>query len=411
MPVMSLLVISRWLAAIFVASLSLSPAIAQTTETRLALVIGNSNYLHVAKLSNPANDARLLERTLHGVGFAVTTVIDADRRAMWEAVRTFSGRVKNALNPVVVVFFAGQGIAVDGRNLLMPTDVRLAKPEHAQDEAVILDEIIGHLEAANPASLNFLFIDACRDNPFAKPQNSRTIGERGLAPVAIAGDRTVIMFSTGPGAVALDGSGANSPFAEALATQIPTPGLEWSDFYRRVQNDVITAAGGQQKPQMYGLPTRQFYFVQAALPVGPALPSGSDPVTRAARIVVEDKKAPGKFSYAYDDSYALLIGVSTYKNAKAWPPLPGATRDVKALSKVLNEVHGFKVTTVPDPDSEQLLQAVKEFVKVNGRKENARLIIYFAGHGYTTERADARKIGWFVPADAPIQRMLPRNSR
>ncbi len=40
-------------------------------ETRVALVIGNSDYALVPALANPANDAALMAETLRAVGFEV----------------------------------------------------------------------------------------------------------------------------------------------------------------------------------------------------------------------------------------------------------------------------------------------------------------------------------------------------
>src|SRR5262249_22219420 len=71
--------------------------------------------------------------------------------------------------------------------------------------------------------------------------------QRGLAP-SNPGGGTLIAFSTKPGAVALDGSGANSPFTEALARHLRTPGLEVRQMFTRVRADVIAATRGEQYP-------------------------------------------------------------------------------------------------------------------------------------------------------------------
>jgi len=40
-------------------------------QKRMALVIGNGDYVHESRLNNPVNDARLIARTLRGLGFSV----------------------------------------------------------------------------------------------------------------------------------------------------------------------------------------------------------------------------------------------------------------------------------------------------------------------------------------------------
>ena len=45
---------------------------------RLALVIGNSKYLHAPLLRNPANDARDMAEMLQRLGFETVTGLDLD---------------------------------------------------------------------------------------------------------------------------------------------------------------------------------------------------------------------------------------------------------------------------------------------------------------------------------------------
>ena len=42
-------------------------------EKRIALAVGNSNYENVARLNNPANDARLMVDTLRTLGLRLST--------------------------------------------------------------------------------------------------------------------------------------------------------------------------------------------------------------------------------------------------------------------------------------------------------------------------------------------------
>ena len=47
---------------------------------RVALVIGNGNYVHIGRLSNPENDATDMAAALGRLGFEVTTHLDTTRR-------------------------------------------------------------------------------------------------------------------------------------------------------------------------------------------------------------------------------------------------------------------------------------------------------------------------------------------
>lgn len=124
-------------------------------------------------------------------------------------------------------------------------------------------------------------LDACRDNPFT-PQirkttapdavaaastagaaiGSRSIG-RGLGEVKVSG-ASLVVFAAKHGQTALDGEGANSPFAVALVQRIATPGVEINKVFRLVRDDVMEATAGRQEPYTYGsLPGKEdFFFVE-----------------------------------------------------------------------------------------------------------------------------------------------------
>jgi ankyrin repeat protein len=107
----------------------------------------------------------------------------------------------------------------------------------------------------------------------------------------------------------------------------------------------------------------------------------------------------------YAESHALVIGVSEYGNG--WKKLPGAKRDVTEVSAALRK-QGFEVETLPDPTRAQLDERLRAFISEHGLAERNRLLVYFAGHGYTERVADGRELGYIVPVDAPLPERNPR---
>src|ERR1700752_3923305 len=104
----------RALLAIFwtVVLMTLLPNAARA-EKRVALVIGNSSYQHVAKLSNPANDADAVAKLLRAAGFDVVESRQNLRiNEMKRTVRDFTDMTRDA--DIAVVYYAGHGIEVDG---------------------------------------------------------------------------------------------------------------------------------------------------------------------------------------------------------------------------------------------------------------------------------------------------------
>lgn len=241
--------------------LTLQPVAA---NTRLALVIGIDDYVHVPNLSNARRDAELIGDTLTSQGFETTLLVNADRRAIYQAVQELSARAAEA--EAVALYFAGHGIQIDGTNYLIPADAALRSELEMRGEAVSLDLVMQEMERA---PISMIFLDACRDNPFAEQiradsrAGTRSLGAtRGLAVVRPTGDM-MVAYATSPNMVAADGAGRNSPFASALARHIPTPDVEVSVLMKRVTRDVLNETGGQQRPQQLSQMQREFYFARA----------------------------------------------------------------------------------------------------------------------------------------------------
>jgi hypothetical protein len=116
--------------------------------------------------------------------------------------------------------------------------------------------------------IRIVILDACRNNPFlvnmTRSVSTRSIGDRGLAPIEPTGD-SLVVYSAKAGATAQDGNGVNSPFATALARRLREPGREINLLLRQVRDDVLKATGGGQEPFTYGsLSSLEFYFLRGA---------------------------------------------------------------------------------------------------------------------------------------------------
>ena len=96
----------------------------------------------------------------------------------------------------------------------------------------------------------------------------------------------------------------------------------------------------------------------------------------------------------YAKSYALVIGIDRYTGG--WPSLSNAVRDARRVAAELEE-RGFGVRLETDLSADELDEALESFFIEKGAEPEARLFVWFAGHGYT-ERGQ----GYLVPADAPV---------
>jgi hypothetical protein len=225
------------------------------TSRRVALVIGNGAYAHVKPLPNPTNDARAMAKSLRDIGFVVTEGTDLDRTAMQATIRDFLRDAARA--QVAVVYYAGHGVQIDGRNYLVPIDIQLRPGSGVTETMMDMDTIMAGLD--DQVRTNILILDACRNNPMAPklasagPARDIEAGSGLAAPATLGagatrGAGTLIAFATAPGQVALDGEGANSPFSAALSRHIGTPGLEVQQMLTRVRAEVVAATKGKQVP-------------------------------------------------------------------------------------------------------------------------------------------------------------------
>lgn len=244
------------------------PAVAQTPppgSRRTALVIGNASY-RVGPLKNPVPDARAVADALRGLGFEVTLLHDAALRDMLEAFRRFSMDTRQAA--VRVVFYAGHGLQVKGRNYLLPVDTEIRAEDEVPGKSADLNELLDRL-TAQKQGINIVILDACRNNPFSGAEIVGPDGRRlkfrgptpsGLAPVE-APLGSMVAFSTAPGGVALDNpTERHSLYTKHLLAQLNAPGLPVELLFKKVRLAVAQDTGRMQVPWESSSLTGDFCF-------------------------------------------------------------------------------------------------------------------------------------------------------
>jgi parallel beta-helix repeat protein len=310
----------RLLFALLLSSMLWTPAFA---GKRVALVIGNSKYQNVTALTNPANDAAVMEAALKGAGFDVIKYTDLDQRGMKQAMLEFGRKLKQGAE-ASMFFYAGHGIEVDGRNYLVPTDSNTESKEEADIQNVEVNDFLALMENSG-VPLNIVVLDACRNNPF---RGLRAIGG-GLAPVR-APVGTFVAYSTAPGSVAADGTGNNSPFTLALAETMKVPGLPLESVFKQTRSKVRVSTGGQQVPFDSSAIEGDFYFspAEAATPGTVETPP---PVKEQVEVTpktpppaeVGQSEAEAAFLAAGADPQQLRVVEQQYRET-VWGKLAGA---------------------------------------------------------------------------------------
>lgn len=249
---------------------------ANADDPLTALVIGNSSY-HSSPLANPVNDAADISRNLELLGFEVIHKENLTRKQMRNAIREFGKKLK-AKGGAGIFFYAGHGMQVSGKNYLIPIGADIQSEFEVPDESIDADSLLRTIEdSGNP--LNIVVLDACRDNPFARSFRSSA---KGLARME-GGTGTLIAYSTGPGNVAMDGEGRNSPYTKHLLEHMTKTGLSIEQVFKRVRVGVEKDSGGKQTPWETSSLRGDFYFVPEPIQ------TASQPNQQAIQKIVESK--------------------------------------------------------------------------------------------------------------------------
>ncbi len=341
-------------------------------EPRHALVIGNAAYPE-APLSNAVNDARDMARALERSGFEVVVLENVDLLRMARALRDFGDRI--ARGGIGLFYFAGHGLQVKGRNFLVPVGASIEREDEVAFQALDVNAVLEKMDSARNRS-NFVILDACRNNPFARSFHLASVG---LAPMD-APPGTLIAFSTAPGSVASDGAGRNGLYTQHLLAQIEVPGLKVEDVFKRVRAAVRAASVGGQIPWENTSLEADFYFrapPPSATPksaAGPLVafekvsgtaprraeppslspgdrwtyqridaPTGESRISRFEIAAVEGGQVRTVKGDRFDREWALLSTVSDGHRYEpraprlVWPMVPGAE------TKAAYRIHGDKV--------------------------------------------------------------------
>lgn len=280
------IVLALWL----LGSSLVSPLVWAESGKRVALVIGNSAYKHVGKLTNPANDAEDIAKALRGFGFKVFLHKNLELRAMNEAISEFGRESSNA--EAALFYYAGHGVQSKSRNFLVPVNANARTDGDLEYETVNLNRLLEALDDAKSRT-NIVMLDACRDNPFGGFRS----GKRGLASLEQVPKGTVIVYATDPGNTAEDGTGRNGTFTAGLLKAFKGNDLSLDGVLTVASAEVEKATDNQQVPYVNGPQTLKKNF-RFAVMVDP----GPRQVESEFWASIKDSRDPADFD-AYLQQY------------------------------------------------------------------------------------------------------------
>jgi uncharacterized caspase-like protein len=205
-------------------------------------VIGNAAY-KAGALENPGKDAKAVAETLEKLGFdKVVLKRDLGSEGFWEALGEFATLTAGA--DLGLVYYAGHGVEVGGKNYLIPVDVAPVTPANIKLKGIQLDAVLDQL--ASVRKLKLVILDACRTELLLERG-----GSRGLTAVDPDAD-TLVVYAAKAGTTAADGAGRpHSPFAEAFLKHVTAPGVEVRQLFGYIRDETMALTGGTQQPFSY----------------------------------------------------------------------------------------------------------------------------------------------------------------
>lgn len=225
---------------------------------RLACLIGNNNYIHWSPLKCAVNDAMRMERDLCKYGFETILGNDLGMDEIKNTIKEFEFNLSNY--DAGLLFFAGHGVEIEGRQYLVPTD----SPQTALDLNEYLydtTKLIQHFSACTANEENFagiIVFDCCRSRI---PKSSADRGASAKSPSKAKG--VYIAFATEPGSTAKE-VGEHGLFTLSLCNALEQHGSEKiEDVFKRVRKDVVSNCG-EQIPWDYSSLLGNFYFQDTA---------------------------------------------------------------------------------------------------------------------------------------------------
>ena len=240
----------------FIAILFFSVACLAYGQEKFALVIGNSSYTYFGTLKNPENDAIDMKDVLESLGFTVDIVLNGSLGQMENSAIRLRNRLSEAGNDAIgFFFFAGHGLEMNSVNYLIPSDANIPDRNFLRERAFSVQVMLDMLNDSRNA-LNIIVLDACRDFPAAWSRNLN----RGLAVIANPPANHIIMYATGAGTVANDGTGRNGLFTGLLLNNLKQPGMDINEIFRRTMSDVSRASNNEQRPALYTDFAETVYF-------------------------------------------------------------------------------------------------------------------------------------------------------
>ncbi len=241
----------NFLVAIWICFLSLGQNAlqAQSHASKIALVIGNTEYTYLPRLKNASKDAFAVAQALSDKGFTVFFAHDVTADELKDSLKFVSSRATNAQQ--IFIYYAGHNEIRNGTTQLLPIDSK-ANSSEGISSALTIPALLDYFNV--PFAQKAVVLDTCLQDP---PETFNS-GLQTLSLPKALGLETLLIFATSFGQAAYDGTGDHSVFTGTFLDYIIKDDLNLQNTVQSVRNDVIQSSRGNQIPVSISTLTRPF---------------------------------------------------------------------------------------------------------------------------------------------------------
>ena len=220
-----------------------NPSTKSKKNDKIALIVGNSNYLNdsiFSPLKNPINDAEDIALKLSSLGYDICPAFDLNYESFKNTLQSFKKEAEN--KKTVIFYYTGHGYQKDNINYLIPIDINTDLIDSTN--SVTVNEILTLIDSIK-CEYGLMFFDACRDTETTDKRSDHTF------VLLNVGDGRLLMYSTQPNQIALDYiniEDRNSPFASELLSQLDEVNKKISDINQTIRDNVFKKTSKKEQP-------------------------------------------------------------------------------------------------------------------------------------------------------------------
>jgi len=313
-----------------------SAAPSASQRQRLALVVGIGTLGTRPVLESARRDSEAVAAALRAGGFEVLLHHDLDTNALRAALKDFRGRLR--ADGVGLIYYTGLAAQVDGRNLLLPSEVVLNEFQEPSATAALLRAVGLPLQealtalAGAPDAPRALVVDAA----YRHPSLAR------LSPSGLARQRlnagTMVLMGHAPGALQDLPSMPPVPatlkdpreavatrFARVMVDALGTPRISVPEALRAIRLAVADSSGGLTQPFLSGETFDKEYLADAVRLDNPGSSAATPPSTTPAPAVPTPASATATATAAASPASAASASAPGSTRPSTRPSTDGRT--------------------------------------------------------------------------------------